>query len=86
VPVEKGRAKRQAWIRITVKAAAHDIEVTGVGDSVLLFSGQTAEGVDWLDAHLQSGPRLGSSRAVEHRFAGAIIEGAAADGLRVRVL
>jgi hypothetical protein len=86
VPVEKGRAKRQAWIRVTVRAAQWDIEVSGVGDTVLLFSGQSIEGVDWLDENLQSGPRLGASRAVEHRYAGAIIEGAAAAGLRVRVL
>jgi hypothetical protein len=85
VAIEKGRATRQAWLRVTVRAASYDIEVSGVGDTVLLFSGQTAEGTDWLDDNLQSGPRLGASRAVEHRFAGAIIQGAADAGLRVRV-
>jgi hypothetical protein len=85
-PVLIGRAKRVPHIRVTVRYADVDIEVSGIGESVLLFSGQSAEGIDWLDEHLQSGPRLGSSRAVEHRFAGAIIEGAADAGLRVRVL
>jgi hypothetical protein len=87
VAVEKGRARRQAWIRVTVRAASHDIEVTGVGDSVLSFHGISAEGLDWLNEHLQVEPwqRLGPAIVIDHRLAGAIIEGAAADGLRVRV-
>jgi hypothetical protein len=86
-PVEKGRAKRSAWIRVTVRAAEWDIEVSGVGDSVVLFAGHSAQGIDWLGEHLhvESWQRLGSSIGVEHRYASAIVHGAAEAGLRVRV-
>jgi hypothetical protein len=87
-PVEKGRATRTAWIRVTVRAAEWDIEVSGVGDSVVLFAGHSEQGIDWLGEHLhvESWQRLGRSIGVEHRYAGAIVHGAADAGLRVRVL
>jgi hypothetical protein len=88
VAIEKGRARRQAWVRVTVKAAEWDIEVSGIGDSVLLFRGHSADGIDWLHEHVAAEPWqcLGPNIGVEHRYAGAIISGAADAGLRVRVL
>ena len=86
--VTKGRARRYDVQRVVVRAREWDIEVSGVGDSVVLFAGHSAEGIDWLGEHLhvESWQRLGRSIGVEHRYAGAIVQGAADAGLRVRVL
>jgi len=86
--VTKGRARRYDVQRVTIRAREWDIEVSGVGDSVVLFAGHSEQGIDWLGEHLhvESWQRLGRSIGVEHRYAGAIVSGAADAGLRVRVL
>lgn len=88
VAVEKGRAKRVPHIRVTVRAADVDVEVTGVGDTVLRFEPLSGDALDWVSEHVQLEPWqwIGGSFGVEHRYAGNLIERLAADGLRVRVL
>jgi hypothetical protein len=61
---------------------ATDIVARDEGTIWLLF-GNTPGGQVWLDTHLQDGPTLGSSRAVEHRFVEDILLGAQNDGLIV---
>jgi hypothetical protein len=87
-PVLIGRAKRVPHVRVTVRASAHDIEVAGSGESVLLIHGTSPEGVDWLHENVQHEPwqALAGRLGVEHRFIASIIEGATAAGLSVRVL
>lgn len=65
-----------------------DVEVSGIGESVLLFTPKSPTGSDWLDEKIRSErwQWLGDALGVEHRYAGALIEAIAADGLRVRVL
>ncbi len=44
------------------------------------------EARDWASEHLpDQAPVLGRQYVIEHRYIGAIVEGAANDGLRVRV-
>lgn len=64
-----------------------DVNVTGIGDSVLQFEGLTDAGRDWLRDNCDSEPWqwLGNRLGVDHRYAGNLIEHAAEDGLRVRV-
>jgi len=87
-PVLIGRATRVPHVRVTVRASAHDIEVAGSGESVLLIHGTSPEGVDWLHENVQHEPwqALAGRLGVEHRFIASIIEGATAAGLSVRVL
>lgn len=62
-----------------------DIRVTG-GFSLYLLHPLTEAGKDWLEQHLDTSElvRWGSAVPVEPRFIEGIVEGAAADGLRVR--
>jgi hypothetical protein len=64
-----------------------DVSVSG-GGTVYLFVPETEVAHAWLDdyVHLEGWQWLGRAFAVEHRFAGALIEGMVADGLRVEVL
>lgn len=49
--------------------------------SLVGFTPLTDEASAWWEENVQDGPCLGRSRFVEHRFAGAIIEGLQAEGL-----
>jgi hypothetical protein len=59
-----------------------DIQVSDQG-SIVLFYPSTAEGRAWWRDNVQAAPMFGPAYAVEHRYAGDIIEGAQADGLTV---
>ena len=56
--------------------------------SIWLFRPLTPAANQWLNEHVHAEPYayFGRAVAVEHRFIGEIVEGAANDGLRVRVL
>jgi hypothetical protein len=64
-----------------------DITVSG-GGTVYLFTPETAVASAWLDdnVQLERWHWLGRGFGVEHRYAGALIEGMLTDGLRVEVL
>lgn len=49
--------------------------------SIVGFTPLTAEAADWWAENVEEGPQLGSTFYVEHRFAGAIVEGLEAEGL-----
>jgi hypothetical protein len=60
-----------------------DVEVYNAG-TIILLTGRTGHGEEWLAQHLPDDcPRMGSAYAVEHRYAGDIIEGALGYGLVV---
>jgi hypothetical protein len=63
-----------------------DVTVSG-GGTVYLFHLESNDAHDWVEEHVQleSWQRLGSAFAVEHRYAGPLIEGMVGDGLRVEV-
>ena len=62
-----------------------DVEITGIGGSVLLFHPRTRAARAWVAEHLEleDWQWLGSGFAVEPRYAGPLLEGMAADGLEV---
>lgn len=64
-----------------------DVTVSG-GGTVYLFHLESDDAHEWVEEHVQleSWQWLGRGFGVEHRFAGPLIEGMAADGLRVEVL
>jgi hypothetical protein len=67
----------------------HQPDVTVSGDGTIYsFHPESALAHDWLDdnVYLESWQWLGRAFAVEHRYAGPLIEGMVADGLRVEVL
>ena len=51
--------------------------------TIYLIRPYTPLAEQWLDEHLQDGPRLGNARAVEHRCIQDIVNGALDDGLRI---
>jgi hypothetical protein len=58
-----------------------DIEISNQG-SIFLFLPITAAGREWIDENVQEDAQFfGNALAVEHRFAGDLAEGMAADGL-----
>ena len=55
--------------------------------TIWLFRPLTAEAQAWVDEKIDTAAGFfADAVVVEHRYIGAIVEGAAADGLRVRVL
>lgn len=86
VTPREGRVSGERWWHVALRPAEIDLEVTGIGESVLQFHGRSDAGEEWLQAlNSESWQWLGGALAVEHRVAGGLIERAAADGLRVRV-
>jgi hypothetical protein len=61
-----------------------DINIDDQG-TVCLFTAISELAKDWISSHLrlEGWECLGSSFAVEHRFAGPLVEGMLVDGLRV---
>jgi hypothetical protein len=65
------------------------IDVTVRGDgTVYLFHPKSPAALAWLDdnVHLEDWQSMGRGFAVEHRYAGPLIQGMLAVGLRVEVL
>jgi len=63
-----------------------DITIQNEG-SIFILCGTSDIGRDWIEEHCDNGdynPFGHGARLVEHRYIGAIVEGAAAAGLRVR--
>lgn len=61
-----------------------DFDVVGEG-SIYVLRPLTPAAHEWIDAHLPDDAlRFAGAVVVEHRFIGAIVEGARADGLEVR--
>ena len=83
-----GSMSRSAGKRQIARGPSGRARLDGIGESVLTFTPLTAEAHDWIDEHVASEgwQWLGGKLCVEHRCAGQLIEGAANDGLRVRVL
>jgi hypothetical protein len=60
-----------------------DIHVFNAG-SVVILTGKTPEGRDWLEANLDAdASRWCGGFAVEPRYVGAILDGADSDGLSI---
>jgi hypothetical protein len=64
-----------------------DVTVSG-GATVSLFQLESPQARAWVEdqIHLESWQQLGRGLAVEHRYAGPLLEGMVADGLRVEAL
>jgi hypothetical protein len=60
-----------------------DLLVSG-GGTVYLLHPTSSRGSEWISEHIPAdAQRLGSAVAVEHRYIGDIVTGAAGDGLQV---
>lgn len=62
-----------------------DVEVSGLGSSVVLFTPISAAAREWVDEHvaLESWQWLGSGFGVDHRFVEPLIDGMTSAGLSV---
>jgi hypothetical protein len=59
-----------------------DINVTDHG-SIVLLTGASDAGADWLASNIGHAMRFGAAYVVEPRYVSAIVDGMAADGLTV---
>ena len=74
-----------AMIKLNPKGETVHFEVENHG-SIWLFRPLTDPAMDWVNENLpEDAMWFGDAVAIEHRLIGAIVEGAANDGLRVRV-
>lgn len=58
-----------------------DFRTSGWGSSVILITPVSDAAEAWVEQNVQTDQWLGGAFAVEPRYAGAILEGAAAEGL-----
>ncbi len=62
---------------------AIDVEVSEEGN-IIMFELRTNEAKEWWSGNIKDAQKFGGRYAVEHRYAGSVIEGMMADGLNVR--
>jgi hypothetical protein len=79
-------AKKSKTITLAAEEPDTDLHFWNVGTSIVMLQADTDAGADWIAENVQAEDWQGGcwgGIAAEPRYAGAILEGAAADGLRV---